>query len=570
MPTGESKPDVQTDAAGATADAALPDTTASAAAQTEFHRRTQQRREAACLSALRRAIDRGDYRTALKRASELATIDANWTDARLFLEDMLGGATRPAPMKPARKGAANDVTTVEPPPRPATVEEWAAPRRRTTTAVVAPAVSRSRAPRTRAVRRQVRTPLIAALALIATILAGWMLAGPAPMSTVGRWVISAGTLVADEIFPSPIPATASLDRQPVAELPPLPPAGGVPPAPLLPESGVERSGTSQPTGIAPDTSPGAASAKPLVPDVAVHTQGEIETALPAQAQRLQAPAPTPGQAAQPANGAKSQPAAPPAPRVSNPTAQIQTPAAQQRTADSRAPQTSAAPVVPPRALLPQGGTAPAAPPALRVPPNPAAQIQTAAARQKTADSRAPQTSAAPVVPRRVASPPRTSAVPVLSPRAASPPAVASARETASPNSAGVAPRPETAAPITGTGSPATSGLTEREADERAINAALGEYAQGYSALDTAAVKRVWPGASEQALSNAFAQLTSQTFLFTGCNVDVRSPYAAATCLGAARYVRRGGNGDIVNVSHLWQFSLRKRGDTWLIESANMR
>jgi hypothetical protein len=521
MPTGESKPDAETDAAGATADATLPGTTVVAAARTQFHRRTQLRHEAACVAAMRRAINRGDYRTALERANELAAIDASWNETKLRLEDMLAGATRPASMKPARKRAANDVTTVETHPRPVTVEEWPAPRRRTTTAVVAPAVFRSRASRTRAARRRVRAPLIVAPALIAAITAGWKLAGPAPISTVGRWGISAGTLVANEIFPSPIPATASLDQQSVAELPPLPPAGTVPPAPLLPESGVERNGIPRDahTGLeAPDASSlGAASAKPLVPDVAVRSQQEMATAPPVQAQRRATSAPTLGQAAQPAKGATSQPASPPALRVSNPTAQIQTPAAQQRTANSRAPQASTVPVVPPRAL-----------------------------------------------------PPQTSAVPVLSPRAASPPAVAPARETASPNSAGVAPRPETTAPITGTGSPATSGLTEREADERAINAALGEYAQGYSALDTVAVKRVWPGASEQALSNAFAQLISQTFLFTGCNVDVRSPYAAATCLGAARYVRRGGNGDIVNASHLWQFSLRKRGDTWLIESAYMR
>ncbi len=113
---------------------------------------------------------------------------------------------------------------------------------------------------------------------------------------------------------------------------------------------------------------------------------------------------------------------------------------------------------------------------------------------------------------------------------------------------------------------ATSESLQRESDRRDIDATLSAYARGYTGLNAAAVRRVWPTVNEEELANAFEQLASQDIVFSGCAIDVRGLHASATCRGTARYVPRVGNRSAVEVLRVWQFSLRKRVDTWVIES----
>ncbi len=118
--------------------------------------------------------------------------------------------------------------------------------------------------------------------------------------------------------------------------------------------------------------------------------------------------------------------------------------------------------------------------------------------------------------------------------------------------------------------PSPAGETERDADERAIVLALGAYAQGYTALDAAAVRRVWPTVNEEALRNAFEQLEAQRVSFASCTVDVRGLHASASCRGNATYVPKVGSRESISGVHAWHFALRKVVDAWVIESATIR
>ncbi len=464
-----------------TATDTLPGTTVSAGAWSQFQQRMQLRREATCVAAIRRAMDGGDYPTALERANELAAIDPTWNEVKGFLEDVLAAAPGQAPPRQTRKLAAKNGAAAKMPRR----------------------------------HRTARALLIGALAVAGVTLATWTRA--LPIGLVGHWVAALGNQLANEILPSPVPPAPS-PGDALAEVPQLPPADIVAPARPLPERNVAGNGSSQ-NGQVPGTAP-------------PHQQPQPVLRAPAPEARERTPAPVPQQPERPGK---------PAPGKSAPGKPAPGDAAASSSSISPRPSQTISTPPPPLVSL-----------------DTAVQIQIPTAPQGTTDARAPEN------PAGSAGPPVPALPPVTPPVTESPP----------PNPPVTEARPETRVPAIGIGSPpdarATSGLAEHDADERAIDATLGAYAAGYTALNAAAVRRVWPTVNEEALGNAFDQLASQRIAFTGCSVDVRGLHASAMCRGTARYVPRVGNREAVSVSRVWQFSLRKRVDTWVIESVVSR
>ena len=126
---------------------------------------------------------------------------------------------------------------------------------------------------------------------------------------------------------------------------------------------------------------------------------------------------------------------------------------------------------------------------------------------------------------------------------------------------------------TGAGVPAeprAAGADAEEGDREEIAKTIGAYAQGYTSLDAASVRRVWPTVNVDALRNAFAQLEYQRVAFTGCMVAIRDLHASATCRGTTTYVPRVGAQGRMTASRVWTFALRKLVNTWVIDSASIK
>jgi hypothetical protein len=107
----------------------------------------------------------------------------------------------------------------------------------------------------------------------------------------------------------------------------------------------------------------------------------------------------------------------------------------------------------------------------------------------------------------------------------------------------------------------------RAADEELVRRALQHYRLAYESLDARSARTVWPGVNEEALQRAFDGLVSQQLTFSNCNVQVSGSTGAAVCRGSARYVPKVGSRDPRVETRVWNFSLRKAGDDWQIESA---
>jgi len=73
--------------------------------------------------------------------------------------------------------------------------------------------------------------------------------------------------------------------------------------------------------------------------------------------------------------------------------------------------------------------------------------------------------------------------------------------------------------------------------------------------------------NQAALARAFDGLESQTLTFDACDVQLRGDAASATCRGTARYVTKIGNREPRTEPRTWNFTLRKAGSDWKIDSA---
>jgi hypothetical protein len=105
-------------------------------------------------------------------------------------------------------------------------------------------------------------------------------------------------------------------------------------------------------------------------------------------------------------------------------------------------------------------------------------------------------------------------------------------------------------------------------EERMVRQTLQRYRTAYDDLDAHMAQAVWPAVNETALARAFDGLESQRLIFDNCNVQLAAiGRATATCRGSARYVPKVGSRDPRVEPRVWNFTLRKAGDDWQIETA---
>jgi hypothetical protein len=101
-------------------------------------------------------------------------------------------------------------------------------------------------------------------------------------------------------------------------------------------------------------------------------------------------------------------------------------------------------------------------------------------------------------------------------------------------------------------------------DRDLIAGVLQRYAQGYQALNAAAVAAVYPGVDITALRKAFEDTRELTMQIDIQNVDINGNVATVTSNVRQRF--RGKVGGAENSSARTQFQLQKRGATWVITS----
>jgi hypothetical protein len=104
-------------------------------------------------------------------------------------------------------------------------------------------------------------------------------------------------------------------------------------------------------------------------------------------------------------------------------------------------------------------------------------------------------------------------------------------------------------------------------DDQLILQTLQQYRTAYEALDVSRAQAVWPAVNHAALSRAFDGLESQNLTFENCAVDLAGAAARAVCRGSARYVPKIGSREPRVEPRVWNFTLRKAGDDWRIETA---
>jgi hypothetical protein len=104
-------------------------------------------------------------------------------------------------------------------------------------------------------------------------------------------------------------------------------------------------------------------------------------------------------------------------------------------------------------------------------------------------------------------------------------------------------------------------------DEALVKQVLQRYRTAYEGLDARSARAVWPAVNESALARAFDGLESQWLTFDACDVTLRGEAAAAICRGTTRYVPKVGSREPRTEPRTWNFTLKKAGTAWTIESA---
>ena len=83
------------------------------------------------------------------------------------------------------------------------------------------------------------------------------------------------------------------------------------------------------------------------------------------------------------------------------------------------------------------------------------------------------------------------------------------------------------------------------------------------------MSEVWPTVDTKALGRTFDTLETQAVSFDSCDISVTVGAAAASCQGTLRYVKTGSRNPH-SERHVWQFSLRKGGEGWVISRVQSR
>ena len=110
-------------------------------------------------------------------------------------------------------------------------------------------------------------------------------------------------------------------------------------------------------------------------------------------------------------------------------------------------------------------------------------------------------------------------------------------------------------------------VVETPDDHALVTVALQRYRKAYEGLDAQSAHAVWPAVNQAALARAFDGLESQSLTFDACDVRLRGEAASATCHGSARYVPKVGSRDPHIEPRVWNFTLRKAGSDWKIDTA---
>jgi hypothetical protein len=102
--------------------------------------------------------------------------------------------------------------------------------------------------------------------------------------------------------------------------------------------------------------------------------------------------------------------------------------------------------------------------------------------------------------------------------------------------------------------------------EGAIQDVLGRYRSALGALDSKAVRQVWPTVNQRSLERALGQLQEQDVSFFSCSIDVKGEAAQAVCVGTTSFVPKVGNRSPQSGPSQWNFSLRKGNGAWQIHN----
>lgn len=150
-----------------------------------------------------------------------------------------------------------------------------------------------------------------------------------------------------------------------------------------------------------------------------------------------------------------------------------------------------------------------------------------------------------------------------------PPAPATLAPPVSAPSASVGPLAPPAPPAASSAvAPAsTPSAVVKPDDDAQVQQVLQRYRNAYEGLDARSARAVWPAVNEGALARAFSGLESQNLTFDACDVQLHGDAADATCHGSAKYVPKIGSREPRVESRTWNFTLRKAGSAWQIESA---
>jgi ketosteroid isomerase-like protein len=187
-----------------------------------------------------------------------------------------------------------------------------------------------------------------------------------------------------------------------------------------------------------------------------------------------------------------------------------------------------------------------------------AGAQARAANTNAAGSTAPA-SPSTAAPAPAPSPPPTSATPVEPPQpepqkppvTPAPPAPQPAQPAVAPSNPAVqAPPPQP--------TPADRGPN----DEAAIRATLRAYAQAFSALDVAAVQKVFPGVDARGLAQSFAQMRQQRVEIVVNQISVSGSTATVTSEVQSHFEPKAGRATDTTVNAT--FRLQKAGGGWII------
>jgi hypothetical protein len=157
---------------------------------------------------------------------------------------------------------------------------------------------------------------------------------------------------------------------------------------------------------------------------------------------------------------------------------------------------------------------------------------------------------APSAPSATQPTPAQQPTPIPAPPPAPAPAAPEPPPTARPAPAGPPP-------------PASPAVANTAADQHAIRVVLQAYADAYSQLNTAAVKRVFPGLKEEALKASFANLKSQQVAIVNEQfVNLTDSQATVTCTWQVAFV--GSAGGMQRSSPKITIRLQKNNGNWFI------